>query len=130
MYSFGPMIMLRMFLRHKKAIRFLITYQRVFLLILLMICYLVSSWMSFTTTLRLALLGFRSDMVHNLFWFFFCLFIEYLYETTINDCLQVKVLLPDRHNVSSTLIKLDASIALRLCVFLDEPVLKHLEVSF
>lgn len=43
---------------------------------------------------------------------------------------QVKVLLPDRHNVSSTLIKLDASIALRLCVFLDEPVLKQLEVGF
>lgn len=40
----------------------------------------------------------------------------------------MKVLLPDRHNVSSTLIKLDASIALRLCVFLDEPVLKQLEV--
>ncbi|TKW09291.1 hypothetical protein SEVIR_6G085000v4 [Setaria viridis] len=43
---------------------------------------------------------------------------------------QVKVLLPDRHNVSSTLIKLDASIALQLCVFLDEPVLKQLEVGF
>ncbi|CAO2190040.1 unnamed protein product [Urochloa humidicola] len=43
---------------------------------------------------------------------------------------QVKVLLPDRHNVSSTLIKLDASIALQICVFLDEPVLKQLEVGF
>ncbi|OEL27452.1 putative vacuolar protein sorting-associated protein 13A [Dichanthelium oligosanthes] len=43
---------------------------------------------------------------------------------------QVKVLLPDTHNVSSTLIKLDASVALRLCVLLDEPVLKQLEVGF
>jgi len=42
----------------------------------------------------------------------------------------VKVLLLDKHNVSSTLVKLDASIALRLCVFLDEPVLKQLEVRF
>ena len=42
----------------------------------------------------------------------------------------MKVLLPDEHNVSSTLIKLDASIVLRLCVFLDEPVLKQLEVRF
>ena len=42
----------------------------------------------------------------------------------------MKVLLPDKHNVSSTLVKLDASVALRLCVFLDEPVLKQLEVRF
>ncbi|WVZ95400.1 hypothetical protein U9M48_041168 [Paspalum notatum var. saurae] len=43
---------------------------------------------------------------------------------------QVMVLLPDRQNVSSTLIKLDASIALRFCVISDEPVLRQLEVDF
>ncbi|KAF8712705.1 hypothetical protein HU200_028469 [Digitaria exilis] len=42
---------------------------------------------------------------------------------------QVKVLLPDGHNASK-LIKLDASIAIRLCIFQDEPVLKQLEVGF
>ncbi|KAJ1266962.1 hypothetical protein BS78_07G020000 [Paspalum vaginatum] len=33
-------------------------------------------------------------------------------------------------NVSSTLVKLDASIALRFCVISDEPVLRQLEVDF
>jgi hypothetical protein len=78
--------------------------------------------------LRLALLGFRSDIVHGLLFHF--LAIQFLYEATVNEWLQVKVLLPDKHSVSSTLIKLDASIALRLCVFLDETVLKQLEVRF
>ena len=128
MYSFSLKIQLRIFLEHKKAIPFLTTYQKVFLVIFLMICYLVSSWMSFITSLRLALLGFRSDIVHGLLFRF--LVIQYLYEATVNEWLQVKVLLPDKHNVSSTLVKLDASIALRLCVFLDEPVLKQLEVRF
>lgn len=128
MYSFSLKIQLTIFLEHKKAIPFLITYQKVFLVIFLMICYSVSSWMSFITSLSLALLGFRSDIVHSLLFRF--LVIQYLYESIINEWLQVKVLLPDRHNVSSTLIKLDASIALRLCVFLDEPVLKQLEVTF
>ena len=128
MYSFSLKIQLRIFLEHKKAIPFLTTYQKAFLVIFLMICYLVSSWMNFITSLRLALLGFRSDIVHGLLFRF--LVIQYLYEATVNEWLQVKVLLPDKHNVSSTLVKLDASIALRLCVFLDEPVLKQLEVRF
>lgn len=84
--------------------------------------------MNFITSLRLALLGFRSDNVHGSLFRF--LVIQYFYEATVNEWLQVKVLLPDKHNVSSTLIKLDASIALRLCVILDEPVLKQLEVRF
>ncbi|TVU00729.1 hypothetical protein EJB05_53839 [Eragrostis curvula] len=44
--------------------------------------------------------------------------------------LEVNVCLPNRHNIASTLIKLDASIVLRLCAFQDEPVLKQLEVDF
>ncbi|KAL6659540.1 hypothetical protein ACP70R_003580 [Stipagrostis hirtigluma subsp. patula] len=35
-----------------------------------------------------------------------------------------------RHNIASTLIKFDASVALQLCIFLDEPVLRQLEVGF
>ena len=84
MYSFSLKIQLRIFLEHKKAIPFLTTYQKVFLVIFLMICYLVSSWMSFITSLRLALLGFRSDIVHGLLFRF--LVIQYLYEATVNDC--------------------------------------------
>ncbi|EEC82816.1 hypothetical protein OsI_27603 [Oryza sativa Indica Group] len=43
---------------------------------------------------------------------------------------EVKVLMPDKHDISSTFVKLDASIVFGLCIFLDEPVLKQLEVSF
>jgi hypothetical protein len=41
---------------------------------------------------------------------------------------EVKVLMPDKHDISSTFVKLDASIVFGLCIFLDEPVLKQLEV--
>jgi hypothetical protein len=35
-----------------------------------------------------------------------------------------------RHDKTSTLVKLDASIVFGLCIFLDEPMLKQLEVLF
>jgi hypothetical protein len=35
-----------------------------------------------------------------------------------------------RHAKISTLVKLDASIVFGLCIFLDEPMLKQLEVLF
>ncbi|VAI88392.1 unnamed protein product [Triticum turgidum subsp. durum] len=42
---------------------------------------------------------------------------------------EVKVLMASRHDITSTLVKLDASIVLGLCIFLDEPMLKQLEVA-
>ncbi|KAL6856895.1 hypothetical protein ACP4OV_018277 [Aristida adscensionis] len=60
--------------------------------------------------------GFQFDELYNQF------------EVSLTG-FQVKVLLPETHNLGSTLIKLDACVVLRLCVFLDEPVLKQLEVG-
>ncbi|VAI76308.1 unnamed protein product [Triticum turgidum subsp. durum] len=42
---------------------------------------------------------------------------------------EVKVLMASKHDITSTLVKLDASIVLGLCIFLDEPMLKQLEVA-
>ncbi|XP_040382901.1 uncharacterized protein LOC102719317 isoform X2 [Oryza brachyantha] len=63
------------------------------------------------------LIGFKLDDLYNHF------------EVSLTD-FEVKVLMPDRHDSASTLIKLDASIVFGLCIFLDEPVLKQLEVAF
>uniref|UniRef100_A0A0E0LQM8 C2 domain-containing protein n=1 Tax=Oryza punctata TaxID=4537 RepID=A0A0E0LQM8_ORYPU len=56
------------------------------------------------------LIGFKLDDLYNHF--------------------EVKVLMSDKHDIASTFVKLDASIVFGLCIFLDEPVLKQLEVSF
>lgn len=42
---------------------------------------------------------------------------------------KVKLSMVGRHDKTSTLIKLDASIVFGLCIFLDEPMLKQLEVA-
>uniref|UniRef100_A0A0E0AQ59 Uncharacterized protein n=1 Tax=Oryza glumipatula TaxID=40148 RepID=A0A0E0AQ59_9ORYZ len=63
------------------------------------------------------LIGFKLDDLYNHF------------EVSLTG-FEVKVLMPDKHDISSTFVKLDASIVFGLCIFLDEPVLKQLEVSF
>ncbi|CAM0910801.1 unnamed protein product [Alopecurus aequalis] len=42
---------------------------------------------------------------------------------------KVKVSMAGRHDIASTLVELDASIVFGLCIFLDEPLLKQLEVA-
>jgi hypothetical protein len=53
-----------------------------------------------------------------------------IYNIYIYACSQVKVSMAGRHAKISTLVKLDASIVFGLCIFLDEPMLKQLEVLF
>jgi hypothetical protein len=135
-YPCNPKIQLRRNLRCK-PILLLSTCQRKHLLIFLTACYLAYNWMTYIIILRLASLDSRLGFVHILFRFFLLhihmnqwevyVYIIYIY---IYACSQVKVSMAGRHAKISTLIKLDASIVFGLCIFLDEPMLKQLEVLF
>lgn len=126
MYLCDPKIQSRRILRHK-PILFLITCPIKHLLIFLTACYLAYNWMTCIIILRLASLDSRLGFVYILF-LFPCSTSTRTSEKYICARLQVKVSMADRHDIASTLLKLDASIVFGLCIFLDEPMLKQLEV--
>ena len=77
---------------------------------------------------ELSLTGFKVRLCPYFILLFPCSTSTPTTEKYIYARLQVKVPMAGRHDIASTLVKMDASIVFGLCIFLDEPLLKQLEV--